>query len=84
MNKRSQHLIQRKLNGLQAELAEALPTKKLSSALNLSPSAVVSLVGAGGKTSAALRLMDELAQAGRRVVFTTTTKILEPIPRADE
>jgi len=84
MNKRSQHLIQRKLNGLQAELAEALPTKKLSSALNLSPCAVVSLVGAGGKTSAALRLMDELAQAGRRVVFTTTTKILEPIPRADE
>ena len=84
MNKRSQHLIQRKLNGLQAELAEALPTKKLSSALNLSPSAVVSLVGAGGKTSAALRLMDELAQAGRRVVLTTTTKILEPIPRADE
>ena len=67
-----------------AELAEALPTKKLTSALNLSSNAVVSLVGAGGKTSAALRLMDELAQAGRRVVFTTTTKILEPIPGADE
>lgn len=60
------------------------PITTLASALNLPPRAVVSLVGAGGKTSAALRLMDELAQAGRRVVFTTTTKILEPIPHPDE
>jgi molybdenum cofactor cytidylyltransferase len=45
---------------------------------------VVSFVGAGGKTSTALRLMDELAQAGRPVVFTTTTKIMEPIPHPGE
>lgn len=52
--------------------------------LELRRGETVSLVGAGGKTSAALRLMDELARAGRRVVFTTTTKILEPIPRPNE
>lgn len=57
---------------------------KLASTLALSPDAVVSLVGAGGKTSTALRLMDELTQFGQRVVFTTTTKIFEPIPRSNE
>lgn len=61
-----------------------LPTSKLFPALALFPDDVVSLVGAGGKTSMALRLMDELARAGRRVVFTTTTKVFEPIPRPDE
>ncbi len=45
---------------------------------------VVSLVGAGGKTTAALRLADELARVGEKVLFTTTTKILEPIPAEDE
>lgn len=62
----------------------SLPAKGLASLLTLFPGDVISLVGAGGKTSVALRLMDELAQAERRVVFTTTTKILEPIPRPDE
>jgi len=56
----------------------------LSRALALRSREIVSLVGAGGKTSAALRLLDELAQAGQRVVLTTTTKFLEPIPRPGE
>jgi molybdenum cofactor cytidylyltransferase len=45
---------------------------------------VISFVGAGGKTSTALRLMNELSQVGHHAVLTTTTKILEPIPQADE
>ena len=56
----------------------------LHQALNVKANDVVSFVGAGGKTTAALRLMEELAGIGRRVVFTTTTKILEPIPRENE
>jgi len=56
----------------------------LHQALNVKANDVVSFVGAGGKTTAALRLMEELAGIGRWVVFTTTTKILEPIPRENE
>jgi molybdenum cofactor cytidylyltransferase len=56
----------------------------LYQALNVKANEVISFVGAGGKTTAALRLMEELAGIERRVVFTTTTKILEPIPREDE
>jgi len=56
----------------------------LYQALNVKPNDVVSFVGAGGKTTAALRLMDELSGIQRQVVFTTTTKILEPIPRENE
>ncbi len=36
---------------------------------------VVTLVGAGGKTSSLFRLAEEAAAAGRRVVTTTTTRI---------
>ncbi len=39
---------------------------------------VVSLVGAGGKTSLALRLTAELAGQGVTVVFTVTTRIYPP------
>lgn len=56
----------------------------LHQALNVKHGDVISFVGAGGKTTAALRLMEELAGIGRQVVFTTTTKILEPIPRENE
>jgi molybdenum cofactor cytidylyltransferase len=59
-------------------------SETLSEKLALYPGEVVSFVGAGGKTSTALRLMDELSRAGQRVVFTTTTKIMEPIPRPGE
>jgi len=56
----------------------------LHQALNIKAGDVISFVGAGGKTTAALRLMEELAGIQRRVVFTTTTRILEPIPRENE
>jgi len=42
---------------------------------------VVSLVGAGGKTSLMFRLAGELAAAGQSVLTTTTTKILPPTPQ---
>jgi len=57
---------------------------RLHQALNVKANEVISFVGAGGKTTAALRLMEELAGIQRQVVFTTTTKILEPIPKQDE
>jgi probable selenium-dependent hydroxylase accessory protein YqeC len=40
---------------------------------------VVSLVGAGGKTTLMFRLAREIAEAGEKVLTTTTTKILRPI-----
>ena len=50
---------------------------QLHHALRLQPDelAVVTLVGAGGKTSALFRLADEAVAGGRRVVTTTTTHI---------
>lgn len=39
---------------------------------------MISLVGAGGKTTLMFRLAKELVLSGKRVVTTTTTKILEP------
>lgn len=50
---------------------------QLYHALRLPPEAlsVVTLVGAGGKTSALFRLADEAVAGGRRVVTTTTTHI---------
>jgi probable selenium-dependent hydroxylase accessory protein YqeC len=41
---------------------------------------VVSLVGAGGKTSLMFKLAQEISRAGQTVLTTTTTKILEPAP----
>lgn len=54
---------------------------ELREALGLGEGEVVALVGAGGKTSAMFRLARELAQAGERVVTTTTTKIYTPTPQ---
>ncbi|MBW2409536.1 MAG: hypothetical protein JRF72_07020, partial [Deltaproteobacteria bacterium] len=42
---------------------------------------VVSLVGAGGKTSLMFRLAHEISEAGDSVLTTTTTKILNPPPQ---
>lgn len=50
---------------------------KLYEALNLDQRAVVALVGGGGKTSVMYHLADEIPEA-RRVLITTTTKILAP------
>ena len=53
----------------------------LKQALLLDGLGVVSLVGAGGKTSLMFKLAHEIAEAGDRVLTTTTTKILNPIPQ---
>jgi probable selenium-dependent hydroxylase accessory protein YqeC len=52
----------------------------ISEALGLKEREVISLVGAGGKTTLMYRLAKELLLSGKRVVTTTTTKILEPRP----
>ncbi len=50
---------------------------KLYQALDVSRGDVVAFIGAGGKTSALVRLGYELAEAGWRVLATTTTRIAE-------
>jgi len=48
---------------------------QLSQALRISAGDIVAFVGGGGKTTAMFRLAAELAQAGQRVITTTTTRI---------
>ncbi len=50
----------------------------LIDSLDLRAREVVSLVGAGGKTTLMFRLAKELLLVGKKVVTTTTTKIMEP------
>jgi probable selenium-dependent hydroxylase accessory protein YqeC len=52
----------------------------LVESLGLGAREMISLVGAGGKTTLMFRLAKELVSKGKRVVTTTTTKILEPSP----
>ncbi len=52
----------------------------LREGLMLADGGVVSLVGAGGKTSLMFRLARELTKDGESVLSTTTTKIFEPSP----
>ena len=56
------------------------PVGFLIEALGIQAREVISLVGAGGKTTLMFRLAKELFLSGRKVVTTTTTKILEPKP----
>ncbi len=49
--------------------------------LDLNTRGIVSLIGAGGKTSLMFCLARDLANAGRTVLTTTTTKILMPGPK---
>jgi len=53
-------------------------TGVLSESLGLETREVISLAGAGGKTTLMFCLAKELFLAGKKVVTTTTTKILEP------
>jgi probable selenium-dependent hydroxylase accessory protein YqeC len=48
--------------------------------LRLTGGGVISLVGAGGKTTLMFRIAGELAEAGETVLTTTTTKIYVPSP----
>ena len=50
----------------------------LRDALKLSGGGIISLVGAGGKTSLMGALADELSRAGHAVLITTTTRIARP------
>jgi len=54
------------------------PVHSLIEALDLRDRELVSLVGAGGKTSLMFALAKELQDLGSRVVTTTTTKIFYP------
>lgn len=50
----------------------------LSKSLGLGEREIVSAYGAGGKTSFLLRLANELSQGNKKVILTTTTKIIRP------
>lgn len=50
----------------------------LRTALGVRTGELVALVGAGGKTTAAWRLLCLLVASGERTVFTTTTRIFQP------
>lgn len=53
-------------------------SRSLSEALGLKTREMISLTGAGGKTTLMFRLARELFLAGQKVITTTTTKILKP------
>ena len=48
--------------------------------IDLPAHALITIVGAGGKTSTMYTLASELAQRGKRVITTTTTQIFYPQP----
>jgi probable selenium-dependent hydroxylase accessory protein YqeC len=48
--------------------------------IHLPSSPLISIVGAGGKTTTMYTLASELAQRGKRVITTTTTQIFYPEP----
>jgi xanthine dehydrogenase accessory factor len=54
------------------------PASSLAGAIGLSGRGVISLIGAGGKTSLMFKLAKEMAGAGFSVLTTTTTKIFFP------
>ncbi len=62
-------------------IIERFVGRSLAGALGIKTREVISLVGAGGKTTLMFRLAKELSFSGRKVVTTTTTKILEPAPK---
>ncbi|MBU4277900.1 MAG: putative selenium-dependent hydroxylase accessory protein YqeC [Proteobacteria bacterium] len=62
----------------QLGLAEAVLTQRYSEALELERGDLVSLVGAGGKTSLLEALASEQAADGKAVLATTTTQVFRP------
>ncbi len=64
---------------LEAILSRTAPkASRFSQSLGLNGKGVVSLIGAGGKTSLMFKLAHELAVSGKTVLTTTTTKIFMP------
>lgn len=57
---------------------------RLKETLDMNRGDIISLVGAGGKTTAMYRLAHELVSLGWRVVTTTTTMIRPPTPQQSE
>ncbi|MCD4678214.1 MAG: hypothetical protein K8S18_19810, partial [Desulfobacula sp.] len=55
-------------------------TNTLIDNLQLNRRGVISLIGAGGKTSLMFCLAKELENSGKTVLTTTTTKIFMPTP----
>jgi probable selenium-dependent hydroxylase accessory protein YqeC len=53
----------------------------LKEAFGLKSREVISLVGGGGKTTLMFRLARELCDEGKKVITTTTTRIMEPSPQ---
>ena len=56
--------------------------KSFAEIVSIGPTGVISIVGGGGKTSLMFHLARQLAYSGKRVLTTTTTKIL--IPSAEQ
>lgn len=52
----------------------------IKEALNIKHKDIVSLIGAGGKTTIMFSLGKELSCEGKKVITTTTTKIYPPLP----
>lgn len=52
--------------------------KELISSLPLSEHNIITIVGAGGKTTLLYTLAEELSKTGQKVLFTTTTHIARP------
>jgi len=61
-------------------VAPVKTVKSLREALDIHPKEVISLVGAGGKTTLMFALSRELATHKKIVITTTTTKIFPPAP----
>jgi probable selenium-dependent hydroxylase accessory protein YqeC len=57
-----------------------MTTNMLIDKLHLNRHGIISLIGAGGKTSLMFRLAKELINSGKTVLTTTTTKIFMPDP----
>src|ERR1043165_2820273 len=51
---------------------------QIQAALEVRPGEVVSLIGAGGKTTTLYRLARELREANKKILVTTTTRIFKP------
>jgi probable selenium-dependent hydroxylase accessory protein YqeC len=56
----------------------------LADALGATSARALHLIGAGGKTTVMYALAAELAARGRRVITTTSTRILRPLPQPDD
>ncbi len=58
--------------------------KSFAEIVGIGPAGVISIVGGGGKTSLMFHLARQLAYSGKRVLTTTTTKILTPSAEQSE